>query len=134
MAEIHREEYIYLGDLTHRSVLVAWGAFFFEIRDSGKTFKLVDDSSLEHVNPPRRDSIGRSSSPYGVALVEVFDLAGNLVAQDSSTTTNYTWVAGLEPSREYTYRVTINGKEWAAGPRFDWRPDEKGGRNNLSTW
>jgi tartrate-resistant acid phosphatase type 5 len=128
MAEIHREEYVYLGGLTHRSVLVAWGAFFFEIKESKGKAKIVDDSSLKHVHPPRKDSIGRTSSPYGEGVVEVFDLDGNLVARDASSTTNYTWVAGLEANKEYTYTVTVNGKPWAGGPRLNWEPGKDEGR------
>ncbi len=72
MPEFHAEPYIYLPTVTHESALVAWGAFYFRVTSSGKS-KLVDDDDLKCVHPPRRDSIGACSAPYGPARVEVFD-------------------------------------------------------------
>jgi hypothetical protein len=101
--------------------LIAWGAFYFRVRDSGKDFKLVDDDDLKHVHPPRKDSIGASSKSYGPATVEVFDRAGNLVATAATNdAANHAWVVGLSPDTEYRYRVMVNGEEWASGPRRNW--------------
>ena len=38
--------------------------------------KLIDDSDLRFVHPPRRESIGARSDPYGPARVNVYDAAG----------------------------------------------------------
>jgi len=43
-----------------------------------------------------------------------------VVARGETTTCNHCFVSGLEPDTEYTYRVVVNGFEWAAGPRRDW--------------
>jgi tartrate-resistant acid phosphatase type 5 len=120
MPEFHAEPFLHLAGLTHKSALIAWGAFFFKVRGSEGKFKLVDDGDLKHVNPPRRQTIGACSEPYGEARVEVFDSAERLVASATTHTTNYCWVTGLEPDTEYKYRVTVNGEEWAVGERRDW--------------
>jgi hypothetical protein len=52
--------------------------------------------------------------------VEVSDLEGRLVSCGETRTANHVWAANLEPDTEYTYRVTVNGHEWAGGPRRDW--------------
>ena len=62
MPEFHAEPYIYLPAISHKSALVAWGAFCFRVNSSGE-MKLVDDSDLKHVHPPRRDTIGARSAP-----------------------------------------------------------------------
>ena len=72
MPEFHAEPYIYLPAVTHKSALVAWGAFYFRTTSSGK-WKIVDDHDLKYVHPPRKDSIGAQSAPYGPARVEVYD-------------------------------------------------------------
>ena len=77
MPEFHAEPYIYLPAVTHKSALVAWGAFYFRITSRGK-WKIVDDDDLKYVHPPRKDSIGALSAPYGPARVEVYDKAGVL--------------------------------------------------------
>ncbi len=122
MPEFHAEPYLYLAGLTYKAALIAWGGFYFRVREQKLEgyCKLVDDSDLQHVHPPRRESIGARSEPYGKARVEVFDTTGAVVAFAETTTTNHAWVAGLSPDTEYTYRVTINGEEWAAGERRDW--------------
>ena len=48
------------------------------------------------------------------------DATGAVVAFGETTTTNHCFVNGLEPDTVYTYRVTVAGEEWAAGPRRDW--------------
>jgi hypothetical protein len=128
MPEFHAEPYLYLAGLTHKAALISWGGFYFRVRDRGEgaDWKLVDDSDLDHVHPPRRETIGARSEPYGRARVEVFNLSGELVAFADTTTTNHAWVSGLEPDTEYRYRVIVNGEEWAAGERRDWTSGPEG--------
>ncbi|HEU4409352.1 MAG TPA: metallophosphoesterase family protein [Polyangiaceae bacterium] len=131
MPEYHAEPYLYLAGLTHKAALIAWGGFYFRVRGrAGDEFKLVDDSDLDHVHPPRKDTVGARSQPYGRARVEVFDLAGKLASFAETFTHNHAWLTGLEPDTEYTYRVLVEGEEWAAGERRDWVIDE-GGRGGL---
>ena len=77
--EFHAEPYVYLAGLSHKSALIAWGAFYFKAHSDGRA-KLVDDQDLQWVHPPRCDSIGCTSTPYGPARVEVHDESGALVA------------------------------------------------------
>ena len=52
---IHREEYLYLADLTDNRALIAWGAFYFKVKgdpDNGK-WKLIDDDDLDDLNRVR---------------------------------------------------------------------------------
>src|SRR5262245_28916032 len=112
--KVHFEPYLYLAGLTHKSALGAWGGFYFKVaRDEGD-WKLVDDGDLDSVHPPRRSSIGSSSDPYGPARVEVRDETGTVVAVGETRTANHVWIPGLEPDRAYSYRVTVNGQDWAA--------------------
>jgi tartrate-resistant acid phosphatase type 5 len=128
MPEFHAEPYLYLAGLTYKAVLIAWGGFYFRIRDHRMDgdWKLVDDSDLEHVHPPRRETIGARSEPYGRARVEVFNTSGEVVSFAETTSTNHAWVTGLAPDTEYTYRVIVNGEEWAAGGRRDWTVEPEG--------
>ena len=64
MPEFHSEPYIYLPAVSHKSALIAWGAFYFRTNSQGK-WKIVDDDDLKYVHPPRKDSIGAQSAPYG---------------------------------------------------------------------
>jgi tartrate-resistant acid phosphatase type 5 len=132
MPEFHAEPYIYLPSVTHKSVLIAWGAFYFRTTSKGVA-KLVDDQELRHVHPPRKDSIGACSAPYGPARVEVFDGEGRLVASAVTEVANHCWVSGLAADTEYRYKVIVKGQEWAEGERWDWSaPDhalvQSGGR------
>src|ERR671911_708704 len=79
MPDFHAEPYIYLAGLTHKAALIAWGAFYFRTRSDGR-MKIVDDHDLQWVHPPRCDSIGCRSKPFGPAIVEVRDRAGRVVA------------------------------------------------------
>lgn len=128
MPDFHAEPYLYLAGLTHKAALVAWGGFYFRVRGrwNGDEWKLVDDSDLDHVHPPRRESVGARSEPFGPARVEVFDATGGLAGFAETTTTNHAWVTGLAPDTEYTYRVIVSGEEWAAGERRDWVVDAEG--------
>ena len=124
MPEFHAEPYVYLPALTHKSALVAWGAFYFRVTPKGR-WKLIDDVDLKYVHPPRQDSIGAKSAPYGPARVEVYNTAGVCVQAVTTMAANHCWVSGLSPSTEYTYKVFVKGEEWAQGERWDWAAEEK---------
>jgi len=119
MPEFHAEPYVYLPGMTHQSALIAWGAFYFRVTAKGKS-KLVDDDDLKYVHPPRKDTIGACSAPYGPAQVEVYDTHGQLAGTAKTSTANHCWIAGLRPDTEYTYKVFVKGEEWAQGERWDW--------------
>ena len=124
--EFHAEPYLHLAGLSHKSALIAWGAFYFKTR-SRKEWKLVEDRDLRHVHPPRRESIGARSDPYGPARVNVYDASGSLVATSFTETTNYCWIAGLTPDTEYGYEVLVKDEPWGADERWDWmRGSEQG--------
>ena len=120
MPDFYSEPFLQLAGLTHRSALITWGAFYFKVKVSDATFKLVDDDDLKHIHPPRKDTIGASSAPFGPACVEVYDKSGKRVTSASTTSANHCWVTGLDPDTEYTYRVTVKGDVWAKGERRDW--------------
>jgi hypothetical protein len=130
--KVHFEPYLYLAGLTHKSALVAWGGFYFKVARDDQISKLVDDSDLDSVHPPRKSSIGASSFPYGHARVEVRDEAGTVVATGETATANHVWVSGLEADRVYSYRVVVNGHEWAGGERRDWLASADAGRQGLT--
>ena len=119
MPEFHAEPYIYLPTVTHKSALVAWGAFYFRVTSRGR-FKLVDDSDLKYVHPPRKDSIGACSAPYGPARVEVYDASGAVVSSAQTVGRTTAGWPGSAPDTEYTYKVFVKGEEWAQGERWDW--------------
>jgi predicted phosphodiesterase len=124
--EFHAEPYLQLAGLSHKSALISWGAFYFKTRSRGE-WKLVDDSDLRHVHPPRRESIGARSDTYGPARVKVYDSTGALAATSFVETCNYCWVAGLAPDTVYRYEVIVKDEHWAAGDRWDWKPGETQG-------
>ena len=121
MPEFHAEPYLHLAGLSSTSALIAWGAFYFRVRSRG-AWKLVDDRDLVHVHPPRSDSIGVRSAPYGAARVNVFDESGAVVASARTETANWCHVGGLTPDSVYRYEVTVNDEIWAEGARYDWQP------------
>jgi hypothetical protein len=124
--EFHAEPYLHLAGLSHKSALVAWGAFYFRTR-SYKAWKLVDDRDLRHVHPPRRESIGARSDPYGPARVNVYNGNGALVSTAFTETTNFCWISGLEPDTIYRYEVLVDSELWAEGERWDWTRAETQG-------
>ena len=124
MPEFHAEPYLYLPSVSHKSALVAWGAFYFRTNTKGK-WKIVDDDDLKFVHPPRKDSIGAQSAPYGPARVEVYDATGKMVALSKTEVANHCWVAGLTPDTPYTYKVFVKDQEWGAGDRWDWSASDK---------
>jgi tartrate-resistant acid phosphatase type 5 len=123
MPEFHSEPYLYLPAVSHKSVLIAWGAFYFRTNSRGK-WKIVDDEELKYVHPPRKDSIGAQSTAYGPARVEVYDGSGKTVGCAKTEVANHCWVSGLQPDTEYTYKVYVKGQEWAIGERWDWSAKE----------
>jgi len=123
--EFHSEPYVYLAGLSHKSALIAWGAFYFKTRTDGRA-KLVDDEDLQWIHPPRCDSIGCTSKPYGPARVEVHDDAGQLVASSLTNTHNHCAISGLKPDTRYVYSVTVKHELWGAGVRWDWDPQTQG--------
>ena len=126
MPEFHAEPYVHLAGVSPTSARIAWGAFYFRARTNGQ-WKLVDDRDLVRVHPPRRDSIGARSTPYGHGRVNVHDLQGNLVQSITTETTNWCRVTGLSPDTEYMYDVLVNDEVWAEGERYDWRPGAEQG-------
>ncbi|HJR58039.1 MAG TPA: metallophosphoesterase [Vicinamibacterales bacterium] len=125
MPEFHSEPYVYLAGLSHKSALIAWGAFYFKTRTDGGA-KLVDDEDLQWVHPPRCDSIGCTSKPYGPARVEVHDESGALVASSLTNTHNHCAISGLKANTRYLYSVTVKHEIWGAGVRWDWDPVTQG--------
>src|SRR5688572_3125221 len=127
--EFHREEYLQLADVTHKTAMISWGSFFFRIKDKRGALKLVDDGDLDHVHPPRHQTIGARSEPYGPAVVTVRDaVTGEVAAAAATATTNHVRITGLIPDTEYNYQVTVNGEPWGGGELLDWVvQDGKGG-------
>jgi hypothetical protein len=127
MADYHFEEYVYLAGLTHKTVLIAWGGFFFRVSGNMEDFKLVDDDDLDRVFPPRDETIGARSRPYGAAEVRVFDgETGDLAGVARTDTANHVTIKDLRSDHEYTYEVVVNGKPWARGELRDWSFDATG--------
>ena len=142
MPDYYSEPFLNLAGLTHKSALIAWGAFYFRVRDNETDFKLVDDEDLDHVHPPRHQTVGARSEPYGKARVEVMNANGDVVATGFTQSANHCWVTGLAADTEYTYRVFVNNEEWAAGDRRNWErvgdkmglgPKRKSYRNRFRT-
>lgn len=129
MPEFHSEPFLNVAGVTHKSVLIAWGAFYFRIKGKEGELKLVDDEDLKHVHPPRKDSIGAASAPYGNTVVEVCDTGGRVVSSAITNAYNHCWVIGLQPDTAYSYRVIVNNEEWGSRQRNDWL--EKDNRMGL---
>ncbi|SOC50053.1 Calcineurin-like phosphoesterase [Blastococcus aggregatus] len=127
MPDTHFEPFVHLVDLTSDRALIAWGGFWFRCDDPDGRWRVVGDSELHEVDAGRNGSMGARSQTYGEALVEVLDPAGRLVADSRTDTANHVWVDGLEPDTEYRYRITVDGRPWAEGPRMDWGPVPRGG-------
>ena len=140
MPEFHAEPYIYLAGLSHKSALIAWGAFYFRVKSDGR-MKIVDDHDLQWVHPPRCDSIGCRSKPFGPAEVEVRDENGAVVATALTNCANHAAISGLKPDTRYIYTVRVKHEPWASGVRWDWDPaaqalQQSGGlyRNEFRTF
>jgi tartrate-resistant acid phosphatase type 5 len=123
---IHREEFLYLPNLTHQSALIAWGAFYFKLKGNPEKgrWELIDDDDLDDFNTSRTNLIGASSAPYAanntlaeVELTEI-DTGNNQVQLVGGA--NHAVFEGLKPDTTYAYRVKVNGQLWGAGPLRDW--------------
>jgi hypothetical protein len=125
MPEFHAEPYIYIAGLSHKSALIAWGAFYFKVKSDGRA-KLIDDHDLQWVHPPRCDSIGCRSKPYGPAEVEVRDPSGSVVATAMTNDANHCGISGLKADTRYTYTVRVKHEQWGEGIRWDWDPERQG--------
>ena len=126
MPEFHAEPYLHLAGLSHKSALITWGAFYFKTRSRGG-WKIVEDRDLRYVHPPRRETIGARSDPYGPARVNVYDMAGTLVSTNLTETNNYCWVTGLAADTRYRYEVLVKDERWGEGERWDWTPASEEG-------
>ena len=126
MPEFHAEPYVHLAGLSPTSAFIAWGAFYFRVRSSGR-WKLVDDRDLARVHPPRRDSIGVRSAPYGRARVNVFDAAGALVATRDDRNDQLVPCHRPAPDTTTPTRCIVNDEVWAEGERYDWQPGAEQG-------
>ena len=121
LPEFHAEPYLHLAGFSPTSALIAWGAFYFRVR-STVSWKLVDDRDLVRVHPPRRDSIGVRSAPYGTARVNVFDARGAVVPPPAPRRPTGATSPASQPDTVYTYEVIVNDEIWAEGERYDWQP------------
>lgn len=126
MPEFHAEPYLHLAGLSHDSALITWGAFYFKTRTE-HAWKLVDDRDLRYVHPPRKESIGARSAPYGPARVIVYDMQGNVAGSAATDASNFCWVNGLSPDTRFRYEVLVHDESWAHGERWDWVPGERQG-------
>lgn len=124
--KLHVEPVIHLVDVTHDSALVAWGAFHFRRDHDADRWEILDDSELQAACG-RRTCIGHDAEPFGTGTVEVLDERGEVVASATTQDRTWVWVEGLSPDSPYTYRVLVDGTEWAAGERHDWVEDRRGG-------
>jgi tartrate-resistant acid phosphatase type 5 len=123
--DVHFEEFLHLAGLGHDDALIAWGGFYFRRGDSPYgEWRMVDDEELAAVAPTSRtETIGARSEPFGSATVEVSS-GGRVVARAQTEQRNHVWVTGLEPDREYRYRVLVDGRPWGEGELHDWSLDE----------
>lgn len=124
--DVHLEPFVHLVDLTHDAALVGWGGFHFVRGPRSERWEIVDDSDLPDLCG-RRTCIGHSAEPFGSAVVQAYDGTGAVVAEARTEDRTWAWLEGLAPDTTYTYRVIVDGEEWAAGERWDWVEDERGG-------
>jgi hypothetical protein len=125
MPEFHAEPYVYIAGLSHKTAIIAWGAFYFKVR-SNLTAKIVEDHDLQWVHPPRCETIGAKSDPYGPATVEVRDESGAVVATARTNSCNHCAIAGLKANTRYSYTVMVKHEVWGEGTRWDWDPETSG--------
>ena len=78
------------------------------------------------MHPPRADSIGSQSKPYGPAEVEVRDDSGAIVATAMTNDANHVAISGLQPDTRYSYTVKVKHEVWGSGTRWDWEPSIQG--------
>lgn len=118
--DLHFEPFVRLASLGEDRALVAWGGFWFRPAPDGIGHRIVEDADLPAAGRDRRESIGLRSAPYGDAVVDVLDDRGRVVRRAGTADVNHTWVDGLDPATEYTYRVHVDGRPWAEGERWSW--------------
>jgi hypothetical protein len=127
---VHREEFLYVPHVDHRSALIAWGAFYLEERKSRDgdpagsfRFKLLDDDDLK--KPDRmpggvrpHGSIGRATTPFGPARVRIGAGAREIVwgPWRNLGEVTFAWIHDLLPGTRYHYQVQVGGRPWAAEP------------------
>jgi len=114
-AERRFEPFVHLADVTDTAVLVGWGGFWLDCDDAGGC-QVVDDEALDDPERRRSGTIDVESTSYGPALVEVLDGDGQVVASGEATESNSAWVKGLEPDRQYRYRIVVDGSRGRRGP------------------
>jgi hypothetical protein len=126
---IHREEYLVLAGVTHKSALVTWGAIHLKAKEAGGRYKVLDEEegAVEKLNPPRFGQIGLRSGRYAEQSVRVgLKRVGSTQTEwkDGDPARNHLWIYGLQADTPYEYEVEIDGKPWAA-ETLDWDPDRK---------
>lgn len=126
--DLHFEPFVHLAGLDDDQALVAWGGFWFRPFADGRGTRIVDDEELPAIAHGRRDSIGARSEPYGHAVVEAFDVDGDVVARAETSDVNHAWLRGLQADTEYRYRVTVDGRDWVDADLMSWQrlDDERG--------
>ena len=124
--ETHVEPFVHLVDVGCDSALIAWSAFWFERDSPADRWRVVGHDRVEQV-AGRRHLIGHAAEPYGDAVVEVLDDGGDVVASARTSERSWVQVEGLQPATSFSYRVVVDGREWAAGERWDWAPADRGG-------
>ena len=127
----YEEEYVYLADLTDTAALVSWGKFFF-----ASTMELVPDRKIHLLDGQhgRHTSIGANCESYGPIDVEVRDASGTVVRTVRVVDDTFTWVMGLTPDTEYTYRVVADPdgsrRVWADGISLGLQARDQGARRD----
>ena len=101
------------------------GPPYFKVRSNGQA-KLIDDQDLQWVHPPRCETIGCRSDPYGPARVDVHDENGALVSSTLTNSCNHVAISGLTANTRYSYSVTVKHELWGQGVRWDWDPQTQG--------
>ncbi|PVG83944.1 metallophosphoesterase [Nocardioides gansuensis] len=124
--DLHIEPFIHLVDVTHDAALVAWGGFHFRRDRVRDRWDIVDDQDLQE-SCGRHTCIGHAAESFGPTVVEVLDAGRGRVLSRAHSDATWTWVRDLEPDTDYRYRVLVDGREWAAGERWDWVEDRRGG-------
>ena len=123
----HFEPFLHLVDVGPDRALIAWGGFWFARDSPDGRWRVLGDGDLAELDTGRGASIGAGSAPYGSALVEVLDEEGAVVARACTDEANHVWLEGLAPDTAHTYRITVDGRPWAVGERWDWGPVPRGG-------
>ena len=124
MPEFHSEPYIYLAGFSHKSALIAWGAFYFKAKSDGR-MKLVDDDDLQWVHPPRRTPSARSRRLTVPARVEVRTNRW-LVADGSNERSQPLRRVGTETEHPLSIHGFREEPGVGRGDRWNWVPPQRG--------